>query len=67
LLPGKGAQYCRAAGTAGRLIQLTKENQSVLIKLPSGIKKLFSYYSFACLGEIKLSNKKRFSNTKSGY
>ena len=67
LLPGKGVQYSRASGTSARILQLTSESQSALIKLPSGVKKLFSYYSLACLGKIRLSNKKRFSNTKSGY
>jgi ribosomal protein L2 len=67
LLPGKNAQYIRSPGTKGKIIKFDKTNHSVLIQLPSGIKKIFSYYSFALLEAIAVSMHKQYLNTKSGY
>lgn len=67
LLPGKGAQYCRSSGTKGKIIKFDKDTHSVLVQLPSKIKKIFSYYSFALLNRLALADHKRYANTKSGY
>ena len=64
---GKGAQYCRSAGTFGKIIKFDLSNFSVLIKLPSGCRKIFSYYSFAALGEVALGKHASFLNSKAGY
>jgi len=67
IFPGKGSQYCRSSGTSARLFKLTEENKSALIQLPSGVKKMFSYYSFACIGYVKLKSHKKYKNTRAGY
>jgi large subunit ribosomal protein L2 len=67
IIPGKGSQYSRSSGTKSRIIKFDKNNHSVLIKLPSGIKKIFSYYSFAMFGQIYLKENKNFQNGKAGY
>lgn len=67
LLPGKGAQYTRSSGTKSRIIKFDKENHSVLIQLSSGVKKIFSYYSFVMLGRISLFESKNCLNGKAGY
>ncbi len=67
IIPGKGSQYSRSSGTKSRIIKFDRDNHSVLIKLPSGVKKIFSYYSFVMYGEISLKDNKNFYNGKAGY
>lgn len=67
LMPGKGAQYSRSSGTKSKIIKIDKESHTILLQLPSKIKKIFSYYSFAAMGSIALSENKKFLNSKSGY
>lgn len=67
IIPGRGSQYSRSSGTKSRIIKFDKSNHSVLVKLPSGVKKIFSYYSFATLGQIYLKENKNFQNGKAGY
>lgn len=67
LLPGKGAQYTRSSGTKSRIIKFDQDNHTVLVQLPSGIKKIFSYYSFSMLGSISLNEHLNYSNGKAGY
>ena len=67
IIPGKGAQYSRSSGTKSRIIKFDKENHSVLVKLSSGVKKIFSYYSFVLLGQLSLQDNKNFQNGKAGY
>lgn len=67
LIPGRGAQYARSNGASAKLIKFSKETHSVLAQLPSGVKKMFSYYSFACSSPVSLSENRKCSNTKSGY
>ena len=67
LLPGFGAQYTRSPGTRARIIKFDLENHSVLIKLSSGVKKIFSYYSFVMLGRLSLQDNLYCLNGKAGY
>lgn len=67
LLPGKGSQYARSNGTSCKLINFDTRLHTVLVKLPSNVKKLFSSYSFATVGRITLPESKKYNNTKAGY
>jgi ribosomal protein L2 len=67
LLPGRGAQYCLSSGTKSRVIKLDPVTHSVLIQLPSGVKKIFSYYSIAFLGRISIFENSRCLNGKAGF
>lgn len=67
ILPGKGGQYSRSSGTKSKIIKFDKFNHTVLLQLPSKLKKIFSYYSFALLDQVSFFEKKNFSNLKSGY
>ena len=67
LLPGSGIQYTRSPGTKSRIIKFDSENHSVLLKLPSGVKKIFSYYSFVMLGKLAIENNNNCLNGKAGY
>lgn len=65
--PKRGAQYCRSPGTFGRIIKFDSNNDSVLIKLPSGCRKMFSYFSFVAIGQVALKKHASFLNSKAGY
>lgn len=67
LLPGKGAQYSRSSGTKCKIIKFDKGTHSVLVELPSKIKKIFSFYSFCLIGQISLPMHKKCFNNKAGY
>jgi len=67
ILPGIGAQYVRSPGTRARLIRHDTTTHSSLVQLPSGHKKLFSYYTFVFLGRIASSLHKNALNGKAGY
>ena len=67
LLPLKGAQYSRSLGTSSYMIKLDTRIGLSLVKLPSGIKKLFSAFSLANAGKANLSIfKKELISTKCG-
>ena len=63
----KGAQYIRSSGCNGKVIKLDKLTYSAVIQLPSGVKKIFSYFSFVNFGRVCLSESKKYYNTKAGY
>jgi ribosomal protein L2 len=67
ILPNRGAQYCRSSGTKSKIFKIDHVAHSVLIQLPSGVKKTFSYYSFVLLGQISVVEHARYKNHKSGY
>jgi ribosomal protein L2 len=54
LYPGKNAQYARGSGTFSKIIKFDVATHTVLLELPSGIKKIFSYYSYVFLGRVAL-------------
>jgi len=67
LIPGKCAQYSLSSGTKSRIIKFDYDNHSAMIQLPSGVKKIFSYYSFVMLGKISLPEHSNALNGKAGY
>ena len=67
LLPGKGSQYTRSSGTKSRIVKFDYENHTVFVQLPSGVKKIFSYYSFVMLGQMSVSQHLNCTNGKAGY
>lgn len=66
-LPNKKIQYIKSSGSYGILIHLNMLNHTAIVKLPSGIKKIFSIYTLASFGAVSLSVKKKLCNTKSGF
>ena len=42
-------------------------NHTGVVKLPSGIKKIFSIYTLVTLGPVGLGLKKKLTNTKAGF
>lgn len=67
LIPGKGAQYCRSPGAQSKIIKIDKDNHSVLIQLPSGLKKFFSFYSYVFIGRIAPFTNTKCTNVKAGF
>jgi len=66
-LPNKKIQYIKSSGSYGILIHLNMLNHTAIVKLPSGIKKIFSIYTLASFGAVSLAVKKKLCNTKSGF
>ena len=54
LIPGRGVQYVRSAGSYALIVRRSAEAHTALIKLPSGVKKLFSAYSVLLLAPAAL-------------
>lgn len=67
LIPGSGSQYAQSSGTKAKIIKFDNLTHSVLVQLPSGIKKIFSFYSFVLVGRVANSLHNRCFNHKSGY
>jgi large subunit ribosomal protein L2 len=67
LYPSKGIQYIRAPGSKAKILKMDTRTSTAVIKLPSGVKKIFSIYSLASLGQVLLSEKKLYKNNKAGY
>lgn len=67
ILPTRGVQYIRSAGSCGKMIKKDWWTYRSLIKLPSGVRKIFSIYSIGSHGRVSLPAKKRFRNAKAGY
>ena len=67
LLPGKGMQYARSEGSFALITRVNSSNHTAMVKLPSGVRKIFSVYSILLLGPSALKLKRKLSNTKSGF
>lgn len=67
LYPGKGVQYIRSSGSKGKLIKFDHDKHTVLVQLPSGVRKFFSMYSLGSFGTVALDYKKSLRNTKAGF
>lgn len=66
-LPGRGSQYCRSAGTGSRIIKFDHKIHTVLLQLPSKVKKIISYYSIAFLGKVALKTSSHCTSNRAGY
>ena len=67
LIPGRGAQYTRSSGAKSRIIKFDENKHSAMLQLPSGTKKIFSYYSLVLLGPISIPMNSKCYNNKAGY
>lgn len=67
LYPGRNAQYVRSSGCKAKIIKIDDKTHTALLELPSGIKKIFSYYSLVFLAKISLTLKKIYTTNKAGY
>ena len=67
LFPYKGIQYIRSSGTCGLFLRLDIYTKLSLIKLPSGVKKIFSIYSISSIGSVSLKLNKYKKNNHAGF
>lgn len=66
LLPGKGIQYAQSPGSKSIIVKMDTRTGSALIKLPSGVRKVFSIYSIGALGRPALRYNKEVNITSAG-
>ena len=66
LFPGNGIQYARSAGSFAKLLKLDWVMHTALLKLPSGVQKTFSIYSYTNIGTSSRNDKKTLKTPKSG-
>lgn len=66
ILPAKGVQYCQSPGTKSIITKMDTRTGSALVRLPSGVKKVFSIYSIGSLGYSALKEKKANNVTSAG-
>ena len=66
-IPTKGVQYVRSTGSAASILKMDSRIGTSLIRLPSGMKKVFSTYSIGSLGSVALPENKKFTNAGAGY
>lgn len=65
--PGQGVQYSRSAGCSSKIIKFDYSQHAALVRLPSGVRKFFSFYSILVLGPCALKLKRKMACTKSGF
>lgn len=58
ITPGKGSQYVQSPGSKSYILKMDTRTGASLVKLPSGVRKVFSIYSVGSLGRpaLKESN-----------
>jgi len=66
-LPNKGIKYVRSTGSSAKTLKMNSLTGTALVKLPSGVKKVFSTYSIASLGSVALPNQKKCKVNKAGF
>lgn len=67
ILPNKGIQYARSTGTSAKIIKMDSRVSTSLVKLPSGVKKVFSTYSIGSIGSVALPENKKWKNNSAGF
>lgn len=68
LNPLQGSTYARSLGSSANIIKLDTRTGLSLVKLPSGVKKVFSAFSLSHDGPANISLlKNQLLSTKSGY
>lgn len=67
LLPGSGIQYVQSPGSKATIIKMDTRTGSALVKLPSGVRKVFSIYSIGSLGRPSLKENKDVNITSAGF
>jgi len=67
IYPPKGVQYSTAPGSKSFITKVNIKMNFVLIKLPSGVHKIFSTFSTGCLGQTSISFKKLKTQANAGF
>jgi large subunit ribosomal protein L2 len=65
--PGKSIQYVRSVGSHALVSKMDSRVGTGLVKLPSGVKKIFSIYALASPGQVPLHITKNIKITSAGF
>ena len=67
LLPLRGIQYTRSTGSKSTILKMDTRTSAALVKLSSGVLKIFSIYSIASNGNVCLKDNKKITNGSAGH
>ena len=67
IIPGLGIQYVRSTGCSAKIVKMDSRVSTSLVKLPSGVKKVFSTYALGSEGPVALVDNKKWSNNSAGF
>ena len=67
LQPLKGIQYSMSPGVKSTILKMDTRTGAALIRLPSGVRKVFSIYSLGSLGRPALKENNLINVTSAGY
>ena len=67
LMPLRGIQYTRSTGSKSTILKMDTRTSAALVKLSSGVLKIFSIYSIASNGNVCLKENKKTTNGSAGY
>jgi large subunit ribosomal protein L2 len=67
IYPNKGLQYVISPGSKSFISKIDNQLNLALIKLPSGVQKIFSIYSIGSVGPVHLFSKKVKSPSNAGF
>ena len=67
LKPGDGIKYVRSPSTCAKPVKVDLETDTVLVRLPSGVRKVFSLLSLGSIGKNPVNENKYWRSNKSGY
>ena len=65
--PHARPKYARSSGVSATILSKNPNQHTSLVRLPSGVRKIFSYYSVVKLGAVIFKEKKHLKNTRSGF
>ena len=65
--PHARPKYARSSGVSATILSKNPNQHTSLVRLPSGVRKIFSYYSVVKLGAVMFKEKKHLKNTRSGF
>ena len=67
LYPSAGIQFTRSAGSKASMVKLDTRTSSALVKLSSGVKKVFSIYSIGSTGSPAIKEKQKLAVHSAGF
>jgi hypothetical protein len=65
--PGQGVRYVRSPLTSAIMTKIDFKANTTLVKLPSGVRKVFSLFSVGSVGKNPLIDQKYWKSNKAGY
>jgi hypothetical protein len=66
-VPGYGILYTRSPGTSSSITKMDFRTNTALVRLSSGVRKVFSVFSLGSLGPNPLSDNRYWRSNKAGY